>query len=347
MFSIKIHAANDLRVTGETGAPEPQWGEVKVNISKGGICGSDLHYYHNGGFGAVRLREPMILGHEVSGVVAAVGEGVDRLSPGDRVAVNPSMPCDTCAYCRKGLRNHCDDMRFFGSAMRFPHQQGLFRQEITIPERQLVLLNRDTDLSQAACAEPLAVCLHAVSQAGDLKGKKVLVSGCGPIGCLTVMSCVIAGAQEIVATDMYEAPLRIAKEMGATTTINVANDESALAMLTAGKGTQDVVFECSGSPEALDFALAAIRPRGTIVTVGLGGKIPVEVNLIVAKEIEIKGSFRFDQEFYKAVELIDKGVVDLASFITSSVSMSSAQEAFELASQREKAMKVQIDFEAC
>ena len=201
----RIHGPNDIRLdTIETPSPGP--GDVLVRVMRCGICGSDLHYYNHGGFGSVRLREPMILGHEVSGHVSALGDGVTGLSAGQLVAVSPSRPCGTCRYCQEGAQNHCLDMRFYGSAMPFPHIQGAFRQLLVADQAQCVPANGLT-VAEAAMAEPLAVVLHAARQAGDLMGKRVLVTGCGPIGLLAVLVARAAGAVEIVATDVTDFTL--------------------------------------------------------------------------------------------------------------------------------------------
>lgn len=343
MKAVVIHSPHDLRVETQAGPAAPGPGEVRVAIARGGICGSDLHYFHDGGFGAVRLQEPMILGHEVSGVVAEVGDGVTGLAPGDKVAVNPSMPCGSCDYCRRDMRNQCLDMRFFGSAMRFPHQQGLFRQEITLPAGQAVKLRAGTDLGHAACTEPLAVCLHAVSQAGSLFGKRVLVTGSGPIGCLTILAATKAGAAEIVATDITSAPLAIAARMGATRTIDVGIEAGAIEALSAGKGTFDVVFECSGSVHAIKGACQMVRAGGTIIAVGLGPDVMMPLGLMVTKEIRMIGTFRFDSEFALAAQMIDRGAVDVAPLITATFPVGEALAAFTFASDRARAMKVQLD----
>ena len=138
MRSVVIHAAKDLRIE-DRPAETPGPGEVLVRIERGGICGSDLHYFNHGGFGAVRLREPMILGHEVAGRIAALGEGVEDLAVGNLVAVSPSRPCGRCRYCQEGKQNHCLNMRFYGSAMPFPHIQGAFREELVADGGQCVL----------------------------------------------------------------------------------------------------------------------------------------------------------------------------------------------------------------
>ena len=346
MRAVVIHAPEDLRIDAQDDAAAPGPGEVRVAIARGGICGSDLHYFHHGGFGTVRIREPMVLGHEVSGVIADTGAGVEGLAPGDKVAVSPSMPCGRCDYCQRGMRNHCTDMRFAGSAMRFPHQQGFFREALTLPATQVIRLRPQTDLGHAACAEPFAVCLHAAMQAGPLLGRRVLVAGCGPIGCLTVLAAARAGAAEIIATDLMPAPLAIAARMGATRTIDLSADAEALAPLAAGKGTIDVSFECSGSAKAMQSACAVTRPGGTIIAVGLGGDAPMPLGQIVTKELRIAGSFRFDREFAMAADLIDRGLVDLSPLVSDVLPMAEAPAAFALASDRARAMKVQLEFGA-
>lgn len=344
MKAVVIHAPHDLRLDMVPAAPPPGPDEVRVDISHGGICGSDLHYYQHGGFGAVRLREPMALGHEVSGVVAAVGAGVTSLSSGDRVAVNPSRPCNACEYCREGLRNHCLDMRFNGSAMRFPHEQGLFRQSATVSVTQLVRLSPTADLGLAAMSEPLAVCLNAVRKAGSLVGRRVLVSGCGPIGCLMVAAAAHAGASEIIATDIAAAPLSIAAEVGATRTVDLSRNAAALDSYRERKGRVDVAFECSGAASALQTSCELVRPRGRIITVGLGPDVPLPLSLVVAKEIALAGSFRFDAEFAIAADLIDRGQIDVRPLLTGAFPFADAVAAFEAASDKATAMKVQLQF---
>jgi L-idonate 5-dehydrogenase len=346
MRALVAHKPHDLRVEHREAASSPGTGEVRVRIDRGGICGSDLHYYHHAGFGTVRLKEPMILGHEVSATVLEVGAGVSRVRPGDRVALNPSMPCGHCRFCVAGMRNQCLDMRFFGSAMQFPHTQGLFRDEVTLPEGQVFVVPGDLDLGLTACAEPFAVCLHAVASAGSLVGRRVLISGCGPIGCLTIVAARHAGAQEIVCTDIARAPLDIALRLGADRAIDLGADPDALKPFAAEKGAFDVVFECSGSGPALAGAFEVVRPRGTIVAVGLGGEPSLPLNLAVAKEIALRGSFRFDEEFGWAVGLVAKAAVDLSPLVTHTLPLTQAEDAFRLASDRARSMKVQLAFDA-
>ncbi len=340
---LVIHGEGDLRV-GEQEVAEPGPGQVIVKVGYGGICGSDLHYFHHGGFGTVRLREPMVLGHEVAGTVAATAADVKHLRIGDAVAVCPSRPCGACRFCLEGLPNQCLEMRFYGSAMRMPHVQGAFRNLLLCDASQCHGVGEGVPLEHAAMAEPFSVGLHAVSRAGSLLGKRVLVSGCGPIGALAVAAARVHGAAEIVATDVVDEPLAAARAMGAHTTINVAADADWVQRYAADKGTFDVMLECSGNGRALADGLQVMRPRGVVVQLGLGGDVSLPQNVVVAKELEIRGSFRFHAEFALAVRLINERRVDFAPLVSGRFPLSRAQEAFELASDRKRAMKVLLDF---
>lgn len=343
MRAVVIHAPKDLRIDNYAD-PAPGPGEVRVKIANGGICGSDLHYYHHGGFGVVRIQQPMALGHEIAGVVADVGDGVTSVKPGTRVAVNPSKPCGACLHCQEGMRNQCLDMRFLGSAMRFPHVQGGFREFITVDATQAVPISDKLSLAEAAVAEPLAVCLHAGKQAGPLLGKRVLITGCGPIGALMILVSRFGGASEIVVTDVADAPLAVAKKLGATHAINVATNATALDPWRVGKGVFDTLFEASGNQAALRTALDVLRPGATLVQLGLGGEMTLPINSIVAKELQLRGTFRFDPEFELAVRLMGEGLIDVKPLITATMPFENTVAAFELASDRSRSMKVQLTF---
>jgi L-idonate 5-dehydrogenase len=342
MQSIVIHAAKDLRIEDR---PEEAVGpgEVGLRLATGGICGSDLHYFNHGGFGAVRLREPMILGHEVSAVVEELGQGVTGLEKGQLVAVSPSRPCGSCRYCAEGLPNQCLNMRFYGSAMPFPHIQGAFRERLVAKASQCAVAD-GLSAGEAAMAEPLAVTLHATRRAGDLFGKRVLVTGCGPIGVLSILAARRAGAVEIVATDLSDFTLGVARQVGADRAINSAREPDALAAYGADKGYFDVLYECSGAAAALAGGIGAMRPRGVVLQLGLGGDMTVPMMAITSKELDIRGSFRFHSEFAIGVELMRKGLIDVKPLITQTLPLDRAVEAFTLASDRSQAMKVQIAF---
>jgi L-idonate 5-dehydrogenase len=344
MKIVAIHPPHELRV--DEAEPETMGaGQVTVAIKAGGICGSDMHYYRHGGFGTVRLKEPMVLGHEVAGEVVAVSPDVTRVRPGDRVAVNPSRPCAHCRYCLEGLPNHCEEMRFYGSAMPFPHIQGAFRELLVCDSTQCEVVSASISFEELALCEPLSVVLHGVNRVGPLLGKRVLVTGTGPIGTLVVAAARHFGAREIVATDVMPEPLAVASRMGADRTIDVAAKPEDLAAYGAGKGTFDVLFECSGNEHALRSAIATMRPRGTILQLGLAGSdIPVPINTIVAKELAVLGSFRFHAEFGLAAELIGSGRIDFKPLLTRTYRVEDAVQAFEAAGDRRSAMKVHLAF---
>jgi L-idonate 5-dehydrogenase len=268
---------------------------------------------------------------------------VTAFEAGQRVAVSPSRPCGDCLYCIEELFNHCENMAFYGSAMPFPHIQGAFRQEIVAHVAQCV---DATGLGPgaAAMAEPLAVCLHGVNRAGGVQGKRVLVTGCGPIGLLTVLAAKAGGAQEIVVTDIGAFVLEKAREVGADRALNVADDPDALAPWRAGKGQFDVQFECSGAASAVAAGIAALRPRGVLVQLGLGGDMGLPMQAMTAKEIDLRGSFRFHEEFGEAVRLMQSGAIDVAPLITHEFPLSAALDAFEIAGDRSRAVKAQIAF---
>ena len=342
MKAIVIHDAKDLRIEERDSAP-PEAGEVQVHIAAGGVCGSDLHYYNHGGFGPVRLKEPMILGHEVSGHISAIGSGVSGFSEGDLVAVSPSRPCGFCRFCQEGRQNQCLNMRFYGSAMPMPHIQGAFRQVLNAGATQCVKAS-GLSAAEAAMAEPFAVVLHATRTAGDLLGKRVLITGCGPIGVLSIIAARRAGAIEIVATDLSENALMHAQKAGADRVINTGLNESALDQFTADKGYFDVMFECSGAVSALTAGITAMRPGGIIMQLGLGGDMSLPMMAITAKELQLRGSFRFHTEFATAVELMQGGLVDLKPLVTHTMPLDKAEDAFLIANDRSQAMKAQIDF---
>lgn len=344
---ICLHAQDDLRIENRPlGAPGP--GEVMVAVQAGGICGSDLHYWLEGGIGTIRVREPIILGHEASGRIAALGEGVAGLAVGQLVAMNPSQPCGSCSFCQQGLPRHCTAMRFKGSAMYLPHEQGMFRDKMVIAADQCFAVPDDIDPGAAACSEPLAVCLHAANRgeaiAGSLTGKVVLVTGAGPIGALCVAVARMRGAAEIIVTDIQDATLAIAAKMGANHAVNIATNPTGLDRWKEGKGKVDLVFECSAAAPAINDAISCLRPLGTMVQVGVAGPTTMPLNVMVGKEIQFIGSQRFDTEFAEAVRLIGSHAIDPRPIITSTLPVTEALAAFRAATDRSQSVKVQITF---
>ncbi|MEO8303545.1 MAG: L-idonate 5-dehydrogenase [Betaproteobacteria bacterium] len=338
MLACMIHAKEDLRI--ETAAtPEIGPGEVLVRLGAGGICGSDLHYYFEGRNGSFVIREPLIPGHEASGVVAAVGAGVTRVKIGDRIAVSPSHACGRCDYCRQGREQLCTEMKFLGSASLFPHVQGMFQEYFVEGERQCYPVGGDVSLGELAFAEPLAVALHAVNRGGDLLGKSVLITGAGTIGCLTVMAARLAGAAHVAISDVLDRPLAKAREVGADRTIRADRDAGALSAPQF-----DVAFEVSGNFTALKSCVAAAKKGARIVQVGTlpHEPLPFVVNELMAKELDLCGAFRWGIEFDWAVDYLSTRRVDVRPLLTEQFPLRDAVKAFELAKDKSRSTKVQV-----
>jgi L-idonate 5-dehydrogenase len=342
-IACRLHAAHDLRIE-DLPQPEGANDTAVIRVLRGGICGSDLHYYHDGGFGPIRVREPIILGHEAAGVVESAPEA-SGLREGELVALSPSRPCGECEYCKAGLERHCLNMRFNGSALRTPHENGLFRTRIAHPIAQCLPLPEGTSAQAAAGAEPLAVCLHALSVAPSLEGQRVLITGVGPIGAICTALARLRGAAEVIVTDVQDFTLEVARRLGADRVVNVMTDPNGLAEYATGKGRVDVVLECSANQHAIAQAIGVTRPQGTIVQIGVGGTTPLPLNMIVGKELRLIGTHRFDTEFAEAVRMIGAGEIDLSPMVTQVLPATEAVRAFDLAGDRAQAVKVQLDFE--
>ena len=236
-------------------------------------------------------------------------------------------------------------MRFYGSAMPFPHIQGGFSEQLIIEGYQAHPIADHLSLSEAALAEPLSVGLHAIQRAGSVLGKQVLVTGCGPIGSLLIGALRRAGAARIVAADIADLPLKCAQEMGADETINLKTRPQALDKYKVDKGQFDAVFEASGSEAALRVGLDTILPRGVLITVGMGGDVSLPMTQIVAKEVDLRGTFRFHAEFATAVRFLNEGLVNGKPVITGILPVERAIEAFDLAADKSQSLKVQISFQ--
>ena len=343
MKSLKIHGAMDLRIE-DYPLEKLSSNQVQISIATGGICGTDLHYYKHGGFGHIKLKEPMVLGHEVSGYITKLGSKVTNFSIGQLVSVSPSRPCNKCQFCLEGNQNHCVNMKFYGSAMPFPHIQGAFRETLIAEDYQCVPAD-GLSPEEAAMAEPLAVCLHAIKQAGNIFGKKVLITGSGPIGTLSVLSARRAGAEEILVTDISDQALKFSSSVGADKVINTAKNYDQIEKFQVNKGFFDLAIECSGSASGINDAIKSLKPKGTLIQLGLGGDILMPLVSVTTKELNLKGSFRFHSEFELAVKMMKKKLIDVNPLITHSIPFLNAEEGFNIAmNNHENSMKVQLKF---
>ncbi|MFG2355458.1 L-idonate 5-dehydrogenase [Streptomyces sp. NPDC048521] len=339
MLGCVIHGAGDLRVE-QLPPPQAGPGEALVAVRYGGVCGSDLHYWRDGGVGDFRLREPMVLGHEVVGTVVSYGPAATGPVPGTAVAVHPATPCGVCPECADGRANVCRDTRYLGSAARSPHVQGGFAAQLVVPAGQLRALPDGLGLRRAALAEPLAVALHAVRRAGDVSGRHVLVTGAGPIGCLVVAAAKASGAARVTVTDLVPQALRYAAVAGADTLVRADDpDDSGWPEEVC------VAVEASGVAAGLDTCLRLVRRGGVVVQLGMlpPGRSAFAGNLVVSREIELRGAFRFDAEFDGALELLAaRGEFD--GLISAVVPVGDAEAAFALAADRGRSCKVLLQF---
>jgi L-iditol 2-dehydrogenase len=309
-----LYAPGDLRVE-QRAMPEPGPREVLVEIAAVGVCGSDVHYYEHGRIGPFVVREPLVLGHESAGRVAALGSETTRHAVGDRVTLEPGVPCGRCRECRAGRYNLCRDVRFFAT----PPIDGAFANYVTIHEDFAFALPDSVSDEAGALMEPLSVGIWACRKASVSPGDHVLVTGAGPIGLLAQQCALAFGATEVTITDLSDARLALARRTGATRALRAGEDV----------GEVDAVIECSGHPAALAAGIAALRPAGTAVIVGMGPEedATVPLSLIQSHEIWLTGTFRYANTYPTAIALAAEGRVDLEAIITGRYPLSDAEAA--------------------
>lgn len=334
MKTLAIHGAEDIRWE-DSDTPEPRDGEVRLRVRYVGICGSDLHYYFHGANGEYVIREPLTPGHELSAEVDMDPSG--RLAPGTRVTVHPGRygPSLPGLEDRPHLRPGGD---YLGSAAADPHRQGGAAEYLIVERSMVRVLPEALPLQRAALAEPLAVAMHAVGLAGDLRGARVLVLGAGPIGLLVIAAAVRAGATAVTASDMREEALHRAAAVGAESLLLVGRDPVA-------DESADVVFECSGAPVALTQAVRAAKRAGTIVQVGMLPDAASAINLapMLAKELTIRGAFRFSTEIDDAIAFLAESDL-LGSVVTHVLPAAEAVDAFAVARDSSRSAKVLLAF---
>ncbi len=320
--------------------------DVRIQIRAGGICGSDLHYYNHYRMGDFPVREPFILGHEGAGIVECIGSNVTEISVGDVVTVNPSQPCRSCEFCLSGRELLCSNMKFLGSSRRTPHVQGIFSEFFITDKSQCFVVPSDLSVHIAAFAEPLSVALHAIRKAGCLIGANILITGAGPIGALVLVAAKLAGACSITIIDILDAPLKVAEKMGADHAFNIIKNDQILHNPKKPRGSFDVAFEASGNPSAVLNAIRYVRPGGILVQIGTfpDPNILIPTDQIMVKELSLKSSFRFDREFAWSVRYLSERRVNVEPLLSHTFPMEKANEAFNLAADRSRAMKVHLAF---
>ena len=320
--------------------------DVIVNIRYTGICGSDVHYWQEGAIGNFIVKEPMVLGHESSGVVSSVGSNVRKVKVGDRVALEPGICCRRCERCREGMYNLCPNMRFAAT----PPYDGTLAKYYTLPEDFCYKLPESVPLEHGAVVEPLAVAVHvAKTQAKVDLGQTVLVFGAGPIGLLCCAVAKSLGASLVCIVDINEERLKFAKSYAATHTVlsqRTSPDEMATKVQKECNISDgfDVAIDASGAEPCIQTAIHALRPGGTYVQAGMGKTdIVFPIGVACSKELTVKGSFRYGPGDYKmAVELLSTGKVSAKELITAKYKFRDAEQAFE-ATKAAKGIKFLIE----
>ena len=330
MKSIRLHGIGNLQIHDEA-IPVAGAGQKLVRVTSVGVCGSDLHWFSEAGIGDARLKHPLVLGHEFAGVT----------EDGQRVAVDPAIPCGDCEFCKEGHPNLCDHLIFAGH----DKTDGGLREWIAWSQKSLFPIPDSLSDADGAMLEPLGIAIHSVDL-GKLKpGMTVGVFGCGPIGLLIIQMAKVSGAANILATDQFTHRLEAAQRFGASKAYR-AGDDSRLRQIEAatnGRGV-DVAFEAAGAQKAVDDAVAAVRPGGKVILAGIPGDDRTSFSASIArrKGLTIKLVRRMKHTYPRAIELVSKGLVDVRSLVTHRFPLEEAREAFAVAERRE-GLKVVVE----
>src|SRR5829696_5948902 len=315
MRAAVLHAPGQIRIE-ERARPRPGAREVLVQITAVGVCGSDVHYYEHGRIGPFVVEAPLVLGHESAGRVVELGEGATRHAVGDRVTLEPGVPCGRCRECRAGRYNLCADVVFFAT----PPVDGAFAEFVNIHEDFAFTLPDALSDEEGALMEPLSVGVWACRKAGVSAGDRVLITGAGPIGLLALQCARAFGATEVTVSDVNPHRLEVARRTGATATATPGDDLG---------DDFDALIECSGHPDALTAGIKALRPAGTAVLVGMGpeeeGTLPLSV--IQGREIWVTGTFRYANTYPAAIALAASGRVDLKAIMSRRFALDEAEAA--------------------
>lgn len=333
MLAAVMHGARDVRLERR---PIPQIGpeEVLVQIAAVGVCGSDVHFYWDGRIGKRVVQKPMILGHESAGTVVAVGESVTNIKLGDRVAIEPGVPCRHCSYCKSGRYNLCPNVAF----MAAPHTDGAMREYVKTAADFVFKLPDSMSFEDGTLVEPLSVGVYAARRGRITPGDNVVILGAGTIGLMALQAAKVYGAARRVVIDVQPDRLEMAMRLGATHVVNPREQDADKFVEELMPGGTDVVLEAAGAVPTIQMATRLVRKGGRIVLVGMPGLDEVPLNLldIIVKEVDVMGMFRYSNVYGEAVRLIASGLVEVRSLHTHTYPLEKAVEAIEKAHASEK-----------
>ena len=319
--------------------------DVLIQMKVVGVCGSDVHYYTAGKIGSQIVHYPFPVGHEGAGEVIGVGAVVTRVKPGDRIAIEPAMPCGGCDQCLANRPHTCRKLRFLGC----PGQaEGCLTEYIVMPESSCFLLGPTMTYTEAAISEPLAIGVYAVNQSIPMKGAAIGILGFGPIGMSVLLPALSKGAERIFVTDLIDERLTIAKACGATWTGNPGKENVVSEIKNQEPLLLDVVFECCGKQEAMDQAIEMLKPGGKLMVIGIPefDRWSFNVDLLRHKEICIQSVRRQNHSVEETLELMDQKILNVDQMATHRFNFTRTKEAFDLVTgYRDGVMKAMIDFE--
>lgn len=347
MQAAVLHGVHDLRVEEVQAPGRPGPNEARIQINKVGICGSDVHYWEHGRIGDFVVEAPMILGHECAGTVIEVGANVHDLKAGDRVAIEPGVPRLSTPlshyYMKRGEYNLCPDIFFFAT----PPDHGSFCDYVNHPADFCFKLPDNVSLEEGAMIEPLSTGIYASRVAPIVMGDTVAITGAGPIGLMNMLAAKAAGAANVLISDVVPARLEVAQQIGATRIIAGSADElkEAARELTNGRGA-DVCIEAAGHPSAINACIAASRPGGTVVLIGMVPNDTAEISItdLIVREIKLRPIFRYNNTFPTGVDLMASGKVDVKPLISRRFALPEVPQAFEyVVANRETCVKAIID----
>jgi L-iditol 2-dehydrogenase len=340
MKAAVLHKPLNLRIE-DVNIPQIRLNEVLVKMNRVGICGSDIHYYSEGAVASYIVKEPLILGHECAGEIVEVSNEVENLRIGQRVVIEPGFTCGKCEYCRKGMYNLCEEVKFYGT----PPYDGAFAEYVSAPEQNVYVIPDEMSYEEGAMIEPLAVGMMAAKMGKVTVQDVVAVLGAGPIGQMALQATKVYGAFETFVTDVIGYRLDFARKYGAKAVVNAADENVVERMLelTKGKGV-DVVIDASGSPSAILQALDITKPGGRIVLVGYPTTdVPVPVAKIISKELEMTGIHRYANVFPAAIKAVSSGKVVVKPYVTHIFPFEQLETGFKIQINKTgNPMKIQI-----